>query len=465
MLTIPSELRQRFQQYGQEHVFAWWDQLDDARRKELLDQLQALNLEEIAKLYERRAERFALPDRNRIKSIDRMDPDPAAVQKFQALGVNAWRHGQVAILIVAGGQGSRLGFDHPKGMFRIGPVTQKTLFQIHAEKVLALGRRFEISIPLLIMTSPATHQETVDFFAGHQFFGLSATDISFFCQGTMPALDLATGKLLMEAPGRLFTSPNGHGGILTALVSSGLLQQLRDQGIQTLFYFQVDNPLVDVVDTVFLGGHLNQHADLSSKVLVKETPGEKLGLFVLVDGRLTIIEYSDLPDDLARQTDANGLLTFWAGNPAIHLFQLAFLERITRDKHGLPWHVARKKVPCFDAAGQLMTPKTENALKFERFIFDAFPPALSWWLAPMDRHGEFMPLKNASGPDCPETVRQGMSNLAGAWLERAGVTVPRQKNGDVAFPLEISPLFALDAAELAAKADPAWRIDGPRYFG
>lgn len=315
------------------------------------------------------------------------------------------------------------------------------------------------------MTSPATHQETVDFFAGHQFFGLSATDISFFCQGTMPALDLATGKLLMEAPGRLFTSPNGHGGILTALVSSGLLQQLRDQGIQTLFYFQVDNPLVDVVDTVFLGGHLNQHADLSSKVLVKETPGEKLGLFVLVDGRLTIIEYSDLPDDLARQTDANGLLTFWAGNPAIHLFQLAFLERITRDKHGLPWHVARKKVPCFDAAGQLMTPKTENALKFERFIFDAFPPALSWWLAPMDRHGEFMPLKNASGPDCPETVRQGMSNLAGAWLERAGVTVPRQKNGDVAFPLEISPLFALDAAELAAKADPAWRIDGPRYFG
>jgi UDP-N-acetylglucosamine/UDP-N-acetylgalactosamine diphosphorylase len=465
MLTIPSELRHRFQHYGQEHVFASWEQLGDSQRQELLDQLQMLDLEEITNLYKRRDEQYALPDRDRIKPIERMDPEPGAEAKLHALGSDAWRQGQVAILIVAGGQGSRLGFDHPKGMFPIGPVTHKTLFQIHAEKVLALERRLHKSIPLLIMTSPATHQETLDFFAAHHYFGLEAKDVSFFCQGTMPALDLATGKLLLEAPGRLFTSPNGHGGILTALVSSGLLQQLREQGIRTIFYFQVDNPLVDVADTAFLGGHLNQQADLSSKVLVKETPGEKLGLFVLVDGRLTIIEYSDLPDDLARQTDVQGRLNFWAGNPAIHLFQVDFLDRITRDRLGLPWHVARKKVPFLDARGQLVSPQTENALKFERFIFDAFPPALNWWLVPMNRRAEFMPLKNATGPDSPETVRQGMSNLAGAWLERAAVSVPRQQNGDVAVPLEISPLFALDAADLAAKADPSWRIDGPRYFG
>ncbi len=276
MFTIPSEHRRRFQHSGQEHVFAWWDQIDDAQRKELLVQLQALDLEEIKKLYERRQEQFALPDRGRIKPIERIAPEPGAGKRLNILGEAAWRLGQVAILIVAGGQGSRLGFDHPKGMFPVGPVTNKALFQIHAEKVLALRRRYQTSIPLLIMTSPATHRETEDYFGQNKFFGLPAQEVFFFCQGTMPALDLATGKLLMEAPGRLFTSPNGHGGTLTALVSSGLLERIRTQGIRTIFYFQVDNPLVDLADIAFLGGHLNENADLSCKVLVKEAPAEKL---------------------------------------------------------------------------------------------------------------------------------------------------------------------------------------------
>jgi UDP-N-acetylglucosamine/UDP-N-acetylgalactosamine diphosphorylase len=462
MFTIPPEIRQQFRQHGQDQVFACWNQLDDEQRRELLKQLQAIDLDEIQTLYQRREERFVLPQAERIKPIERMTAEPDS--EYRRSGEAAWRQGQVAVLIVAGGQGSRLGFDHPKGMFPIGPVTNKTLFQIHAEKVLALSRRFQTTIPLLIMTSPATHDETEEFFLAHKYFGLSPKDVFFFCQGTMPALDLATGKLLMEAPGRLFTSPNGHGGTLTALADSGLLRQLRDRGIRTIFYFQVDNPLVDVADMAFLGGHLEQNADLSSKVLVKETPEEKLGLFVLVDNKLTIIEYSDLPDDLARQTDEQGRLRFWPGNPAIHLFQVDFLDRVTRDPNGLPWHMAKKKVPCLDAAGQQTAPPKENALKFERFIFDAFPLAERWWLVPMDRRAEFMPLKNATGPDSPETVRQAMSNLAGNWLQQAGVEVPRRANGDVAVPLEISALLALDAAELAAKVDPTWHIDGPRYF-
>src|SRR6516164_5369931 len=465
MVAIPPELRQRFRRYGQDHVFAWWEQLDDEQRQELLKQLQALDLDEIQTLYQRREERFSLPDRDRLQPIERVTAEPGADQRLRQMGEDAWRNGQVAVLIVAGGQGSRLGFDYPKGMFPIGPVTHKTLFQIHAEKVLALRRRHGVAIPLLIMTSPATHRETEEYFAQHQFFGIPHEEVYFFCQGTMPALDLATGKLLMETPGRLFASPNGHGGTLTALASSGLLEKLRSQGIRTIFYFQVDNPLVDVADTVFLGGRLHQHADLSSKVLVKETPAEKLGLFVLVAGKLIMIEYSDLPDDLARQTDEQGRLRFWPGNPAIHLFQVDFLEKVTRDKRGLPWHLARKKVPYINAAGDLVEPKAENALKFERFIFDAFPLAERWWLVPANRRAEFMPLKNASGPESPDTVRQAMSNLAGDWLQGAGVTVPQQANGDVAVPLEISPLFALDAAEFAAKTDRSWRIDGPRYFG
>src|SRR5262249_9008926 len=176
MLTIPLELLQRFRRYGQDHVFAWWEQLDGEQRQELLKQLQALDLEEIQTLFQHQEKRYSLADRDRIQPIERMTAEPGSDQRFRRLGEDAWRNGGVAILIVAGGQGSRLGFNHPKGMFPVGPVTHKTLFEIHAEKVLALGRRFQKRIPLLIMTSPATHQETVDFFVEHEFFGLSDQD-------------------------------------------------------------------------------------------------------------------------------------------------------------------------------------------------------------------------------------------------------------------------------------------------
>ncbi len=365
---------------------------------------------------------------------------------------------------MAGGQGSRLGFDHPKGMFPVGPVSGKTLFQIHAEKVLALSRRYGKPVPFLVMTSPATHDETVAFFREQGHFGLPAGGVHFFEQGTMPALDLATGKLLMEAPGRLFTSPNGHGGTLTALADSGLLDELRRQGIRQVFYFQVDNPLVKVCDPVFLGHHLAADAEVSAKVVPKESPTDKLGNFVRVGGRLTVIEYSDLPESLAKQTDAGGRLRIWAGSPAIHLFALDFLDRVTRGAARIPFHVARKKVPHLDEQGRPVQPAKENALKFEMFIFDVLPLADRWVLQETSRREEFQPLKNAEGADSPAAVRQAVSDLAADWLAKAGVAVPRRPDGSAAVPLEISPLYALDADELAAKVDRSLRITGPTYW-
>src|SRR5262249_1684314 len=234
-------------------------------------------------------------------------------------GEAALVRGEVAVLIVAGGQGSRLGFDEPKGMFPIGPVSNKSLFQLHTEKVLALTRRYRKLVPLLVMTSPATHQATTAFFAKNLYFGLTSNQISFFCQGTMPALDLATGKLIMESRSRLFLSPNGHGGTITGIAQSGLLDRLRSQNISQIFYLQVDNPLVKIADPLFLGHHLCHAAEVSSKVVAKEGPGDKLGNMVLVDGRCSMIEYSDLPEDLARETDESGRLRLWAGSPAIHI--------------------------------------------------------------------------------------------------------------------------------------------------
>jgi UDP-N-acetylglucosamine/UDP-N-acetylgalactosamine diphosphorylase len=463
MIAVPDDLRQRLQKYGQEHVLAGWDRLSDDERRGLLDQLRGLNLDQLRTLYANRSDSFAVPPPERIRPVPVIGSD-ADTTEARRLGEEALRAGEVAVLLVAGGQGSRLGFDHPKGMFAVGPVSNKTLFQIHAEKVLALRRRYGKPLPFLVMTSPATDAETRTFFAEHNNFGLPAADVAFFCQGMMPALDLATGKLILEAPGRLFLSPNGHGGTLTALADSGLLERLRRQSIRHVFYFQVDNPLVKVAEPAFLGHHLRTRAEVSAKIVPKESPTDKLGNLVLVDGRCTMIEYSDLPESLAWQTDEHGRLRIWAGSPAIHVFDVEFLRRMVGEGVKIPFHVARKKVPYLDANGTVVQPERENALKFELFIFDMLPLADHWAIVETSRREEFMPLKNASGADSPETVRQAQSDLCADWLERAGVHVPRRVDGTAAVALEVSPLFALDPEELAAKVDRSLKIDGPTYI-
>ncbi len=463
MMTVPTEIEQALRRHGQEHVVAAWPRLTDEERRGLIEQLRNIDLEQLRQLYEHRDETFALPAPETITPVEVIRPGQGGPE-IKRQGEAALKLGEVAALVVAGGQGSRLGFDHPKGMFPIAPVSNKTLFQIHAEKVLALVRRYKKPIPFLIMTSPATHGETTAFFKQHQYFGLPREEVIFFTQGTMPALDMATGKLLMETPGRLFTSPNGHGGTLLALADQGILDRLQQRGIRHLFYFQVDNPLVKVGDPIFLGHHLAARAEVSSKIVPKESPTDKLGNLVLVNGRCAMIEYSDLPESRAKQVDEGGKLRFWAGSPAIHIFDIGFLRRVMQGHTRIPFHIARKKVPHVDAQGRHIEPDRENALKFEMFIFDVLPRAERWTVVEASRREEFEPLKNATGRDSPETVRQAISNLAAAWIEQAGVRVPRRPNGDVALPLEISPLYALDAEELAQKLDRKIGLAGPTYL-
>lgn len=463
MASPPADLTDLLAHHDQQHLLFGWDRLSAEDREELRRQIAAVDFPKLNLLYRQRDTSAAgLPPRSEIAPAPVLSA--MAPPDVKRIGEEALRAGQVAALLVAGGQGSRLGFDQPKGMFPIGPVSNASLFRIHAEKVLAVGRRHAAAIPFLIMTSPATHADTLTYFQSENYFGLSPADVIFFKQGAMPAVELETGRVLLERPGRLFLSPNGHGGTLTALAESGVLGDLEARGVRHIFYFQVDNPLVKVCDAGFLGNHIAARSQASSKVVFKDDPGEKVGVFAAVGGRCTAIEYSDLPADMAAERGADGRLRFRAGSPAIHIFDVDFLRDVTGSNR-LPYHIARKKVPHWDfGSDRAVVPTVENALKFELFVFDALPLADRWMLMETNRAEEFAPVKNATGPDSPQTARAAISRLHAKWLKASGVKVPEDETGDPTFPVEISPLYALDEEECAAKPKSLTELLGPAYL-
>ncbi len=260
-------------------------------------------------------------------------------------------------------------------MYPIGPVSDATLLEIHLKKALGLKQKYGMRVPVYLMTSPITHDEQLQFLKEHNNFGLPADDVYVFCQGTMPAVDDKTGKLLLADKGQLFLSPDGHGGTVAALAKSGAIDHMRERGIEHLFYLQVDNPIVPIGDAELVGYHLLSESELTSIAVAKQAPEEKLGNFVMLGDRLHVIEYSDFPDDVAQQRTPEGSLKFWAGSIAVHVFGVGFLERMLGYKDALPFHIARKKVPYLDGDGNLVEPTEPNALKFERFIFDLLPQA------------------------------------------------------------------------------------------
>lgn len=384
--------------------------------------------------------------------------DHVAWNQAREIGTELLKAGKVAAVVVAGGQGTRLGFDQPKGMFPIGPVSGHSLFQIFCEQVRARSRDAGRTIPYCIMTSDATHQATVDYFEEHERFGLDAKDVHFFQQGNMPAVDAATNRALLSGPGQLALSPDGHGGMLRAILGSGLLDKLSQQGIETLFYHQIDNPTTQVCDPAFLGWHATHQADVSTKVVAKRSAEEKMGVAVSVDGVSKIIEYSDIPADVAARTDANGSLLLWAGSTAIHAFQVEFLRRIAADGQAFPFHVAKKAVPFLDDYGEEITPEKPNAFKFEQFIFDLLPAAKRSLIVETDRAAEFNPVKNKDGNDSPDTCRAAMQTLHRQWVRDAKVVI----GDDV--PVEISPLYALNSGDVARRLNASERIDAPTFL-
>ena len=447
MATHP--LIETFQRAGQGQVFAFFDQLSPDARRQLLEQAAEIDLSEIDRLVR------TLVAKNAAAGIDLSGLAPAPYEPMQehggdakgwkqakTAGEEALRAGRVAAFTVAGGQGTRLGYDGPKGTFPVTPLQQKSLFQVFAEKIRAAGTRYGRPLHWFIMTSHQNHDATQAFFAGHDFFGLDEAKVHFFRQGRMPAVDF-NGKILLEAKDCIALSPDGHGGSLRALERSGSLALMAKEGIDLISYFQVDNPLVRCIDPAFLGWHLTRASEMSSKMVTKAYPEEKLGHFCQQNGKQVVVEYSDLPMTMQRETDASGKLRYIAGSIAIHVLDREFVRKMSASGT-LPFHRAEKKIPVIDSAGNPVKPEKSNGVKFELFVFDALPFARNPVVVETRREDDFSPVKNAEGVDSPETSRADQLRQFARWLKANGAAVPVDAKGLPAVTLEVSPLFGYD---------------------
>ena len=434
--------RNLLEKEGQAHVLRFWDKLTDAEKAALEAQVAKLDFAAIGRM------RKMLLGRGKAGVATAADPEPAPVEVLddpaaraaaKVRGEEALRAGRVAVVLVAGGQGSRLGFDGPKGAYKIGPVTGLPLFHFHSRKILALSRRYGAPVPFYIMTSETNDAATRACFEGHGFFGLPREDVFFFKQGMWPALD-PDGKIILDSPGHIFMSPDGHGGTLSALVASGAAADMERRGITTVFYFQVDNPMVAIADPEFIGLHLAKGADISIKVCAKRDPQEGLGMVVTRGGRFEMVEYTEFTDEQKNRRRADGELYFKYGSVAIHVFDFGFMKR--EALAALPLHLAHKKIAMCADDGTVVKPSAPNGFKFEKFVFDVIPDAKTVLNLAFDRADEFSPVKNAEGNDSPASCRGDLQKKWARWLAACGVKAPCAADGTPAAAIEIDPATA-----------------------
>ena len=419
-------LRERFEAHGQGHVFRFWERLDPAGRERLAAQAASMDLPALIRGFEATRSPTALPpklDPPEMQALPEHGGDAADRAAARREGEALLAEGRVAMLVVAGGQASRLGFPGPKGLFPFGPVSERCLFEVQAQKLRRLRERTGVAIPWYIMTSPATDAATREAFQAADAYGVPSEDVFFFCQGMVPSFDMQ-GKLILEAPDRIFQNPDGHGGSLIALRASGALDDMADRGIETIFYYQVDNPLVEMGDPVLLGYHRRAGAQVSCAAVRKRRPEEKVGVLALVDGRMGVVEYTEIDAEHREARDDRGELRFGAGNVAVHAFQVDFVRRVAGSAETLlPFHASAKQIPSVDAEGRTRTPEDPNGYKLERFVFDVLPAAETVAVVEVSRDS-YSPVKNASGTDSPETSRRDTSAVYRRWIAEAGLTPP-----------------------------------------
>ena len=393
-----NEAMEKLKRYGQEHVLKYYAELPDEQRNTLIEQIDRTDFTVIGQAAETGKRGTIAP----IKAMTIPEIDMGR-ERFERIGMEAVKAGKLGAVLLAGGMGTRLGSDAPKGMYDIGISKPVYIFQRLIENLMKVVEKAGNYIQLFVMTSEKNHDATVGFFKEHDYFGYDKDYIAFFKQDMAPAADF-DGKVYMEAKDSIATSPNGNGGWFLSMKKSGLLELVEKRGIEWLNVFAVDNVLQSIADPVFAGAVLEGGYSVGSKVIRKVNPQEKVGVMCTEDGRPSIVEYIELTEDMLTQRDENGEYAYNFGVILNYLFKVDKLVNLLERK--LPYHKSAKKIPYINEAGELVKPEEPNGYKYEQFILDMIQMLDSCLPCEVVRGKEFAPIKNKTGVDSVESARE-----------------------------------------------------------
>lgn len=447
MLSL-EQVRQRLKEAGQSHVLRFWSELDEDGQASFLQELSQLDLSGLKEHCESATRAAASPPSSLDELMEPVPPEViGSVRKSDRNNLAQWENegllqiskNQVGVLLLAGGQGTRLGVQYPKGMYNVGLPSGKTLYQIQAERIrkiqeLAQAKHgTKCTVPWYIMTSEFTLTPTEKFFKENKFFGLDPANIIMFEQRMIPAVTFE-GKVILQGKGKIAMAPDGNGGLYQALVDNSVLEDMKRRGVEYLHVYCVDNILVKMADPVFIGFCVSKGADCGAKVVEKAYPAEPVGVVCRVQGVAQVVEYSEVLPSTAELRGAGGDLVYCAGNICNHFFTREFLQNVAENVISqLKQHVALKKVPFVDNCGNEVKPTKPNGIKMEKFVFDVFPFSRSLVVFEVVREDEFSPLKNADGAaiDTPTTARNALLRLHSRWVTAVGATLLDQDGNAV----------------------------------
>ncbi|CAG8583838.1 11123_t:CDS:2 [Dentiscutata erythropus] len=455
-------LKARYTVAGQEHLFTFYENLTPEEQTALFNQLNKLDIERVNQIFKKAVSSSGNSSDTKKQNLETLpddvfdsvlDANEDKIKEWEKLGFDMISQNKVAVILMAGGQGTRLGSSAPKGCYDIHLPSGKSLFQLQAERILRLQKvaqdftncKNDVIISWYIMTSGPTRSATESFFKQNNYFGLKEENVIFFEQGTLPALTYE-GKVFMDTKSSLAVAPDGNGGMYAALRKEKVLESMKSRNICYAHAYCVDNCLVRVADPIFVGYCISKNADCGAKVVRKIDPHESVGVIALRDGKFNVVEYSEIEPAVAEQRKLNGQLTFGAANIANHFYSVDFLDRVESFESELEYHIANKKIKHIDInTGELIAPSKPNGMKLELFVFDVFPFTERMAVLEVERKEEFSPLKNGPGTasDNPETSRRDIINQHVRYVEKAGGTVtPGDGDSPGNLTFEISPLVS-----------------------